>query len=84
MRAPIRLLVLNVGVFARGVMGAALLSLFLAAPALAQVPPLVETPWQQISTSPVAPFPPVFQAPQWQRLFTRVGRGHPWLSCLRS
>lgn len=64
MRAPIRLLVLNVGVFARGVMGAALLSLFLAASALAQVPPLVETPWQQISTSPVAPFPPVFQAPQ--------------------
>jgi hypothetical protein len=67
MRPPIRLLVLNVGVFARGVMGAALLSLFLAAPALAQVPPVVETPWQQISTSPVAPFPPVFQAPQGQR-----------------
>jgi hypothetical protein len=66
MRAPIRLLVLNVGVFARGVMGAALLSLFLAAPALAQVPPLVERPWQQISTSPVGPFPPVFQAPQRQ------------------
>src|SRR4029453_15463045 len=66
MRPRIRLLVLNVGVFARGVMGAALLSLFLAAPALAQVPPLVETPWRQISTSPVAPFPPVFQAPQWQ------------------
>jgi hypothetical protein len=67
MRPPIRLLVLNVGVFARGVMGAALLSWFLAAPALAQVPPVVETPWQQISTSPVAPFPPVFQAPQGQR-----------------
>jgi hypothetical protein len=66
MRAPIRLLVLNVGVFARGVMGAALLSLFLAAPALAQVPPLVETPWQQISTGPVGPVPPMFQAPQWQ------------------
>jgi hypothetical protein len=67
MRAPIRLLVLNVGVLARRVMGAALLSSLLAAPALAQVPPLVETPWQQISTSPVAPFPPMLQAPQWQR-----------------
>jgi hypothetical protein len=66
MRPRIRLLVLNVGVFARGVMGTALLSLFLATPALAQVPPLVETPWQQISTSPVGPFPTVFQAQQWQ------------------
>jgi hypothetical protein len=65
MRAQIRLLVLNG--FVRGVMGAALLNLFLPTPALAQVPPLVETPWQQISTSPAGPVPPVFQAPQWQR-----------------
>ena len=61
------LLVLNVSVFARRAVAAALLSSFLAAPALRAVPPLVETPWQQISTSPVAPVPPVLQAPQWQR-----------------
>jgi len=65
MRAQLRLLVLNVGVFARGVMGAALLGLFFAASAVAQVPPLVETQWQQISASPVVPEPPVFQL-QWQ------------------
>jgi hypothetical protein len=67
MRAQIRLQVLNVGVVARGVLSGALLSLFLAGPAFAQVPPLVETPWQQISTGPVAAFPLVFQTPQSQR-----------------
>jgi hypothetical protein len=65
MNIRIRLLALNGRGFFRHVMGAALLSLCLDVPVLAQVPPLVEMTWEQVSTSPVAP--PVFQTPQWQR-----------------
>jgi hypothetical protein len=65
MNTRIRLLELNGGSFVRDVMVMVLLSLFLAAPAFAQVSPLVEAPWQQISTASFGP-PPEFQAPQWQ------------------
>ena len=65
MNTRIKLLALNSGSFVRDVMVTVLLSLFLAAPAFAQVSPLLEAPWQQILTASFGP-PPEFQAPQWQ------------------
>ena len=61
MPVQIRLLAPNGGLNARDAVRAVLVCLVIACPAHAQVPLLVETPWQPIWTSPTGPASPVFQ-----------------------